>query len=245
MNNYNIKYRVKFTKGEEIKYIGHLDIMRLFQRAINRAGLPIAYSNGFNPHQILSFASPLTLGTTSTGEYGDFEMKVYVEPEKMIFDLNEVLPDGIKVTEVVRLRAKVENSMACVDGAEYEAVLDDKVTIEAIKKLLPEYIAQKEIFIMKKTKNSNKEVDIRPDILEIKDISKDGISMLYMLLCSGSRRNLKPELVVESFYKLAGIEYSKFKIRYNRIDLFRTEGDKLVRLNEGVEYIEEDGTDEA
>ncbi|MGL4790895.1 MAG: TIGR03936 family radical SAM-associated protein, partial [Anaerotignaceae bacterium] len=63
-------YRFKFTKGPQVKFIGHLDVMQTFQRTIKRANLPIAYSQGFNPHQLLSFASPLSLGYTSEGEYG-------------------------------------------------------------------------------------------------------------------------------------------------------------------------------
>ena len=82
-------YRVKFTKGEEVKFIGHLDIMRLFQRAIKRAKLPVAYSQGFNPHQLLSFASPLTLGATSEGEYGDIEMAEKIEPYIVMQELNK------------------------------------------------------------------------------------------------------------------------------------------------------------
>ena len=56
-----IAYRIKFEKGDDVKFISHLDVMRYFQRAIKRAELPIGYSQGFNPHQLMSFASPLTL----------------------------------------------------------------------------------------------------------------------------------------------------------------------------------------
>ena len=71
-----IIYRIKFTKGEEVKYIGHLDVMRIFQRAIKRADLPIAYSQGFNPHQLLSFANPLTLGTQVVGSTEIFSLEL-------------------------------------------------------------------------------------------------------------------------------------------------------------------------
>ena len=71
-----LKARIKFCKYGSMKYIGHLDIMRYFQKAIRRSGLPIKYSEGFNPHQIMSFAAPLGVGITSDGEYMDIELKI-------------------------------------------------------------------------------------------------------------------------------------------------------------------------
>ena len=123
-------YRVKFTKGEEGKFIGHLDIMRLFQRAIKRAKLPVAYSQGFNPHQLLSFANPLTLGTTSEGEYGDFEMAEKIEPAFVVNELNKTLPKGVKVLDSVLITQKVQSAMASIDGAKYIVYTDKKLTEE-------------------------------------------------------------------------------------------------------------------
>lgn len=69
-----IGIRLKFTKGSEVKYISHLDLMRVFQRALRRASIPISYSSGFNPHQEISFAAPLSLGVTSNAEYVDLKL---------------------------------------------------------------------------------------------------------------------------------------------------------------------------
>ena len=121
-------YRVKFTKGEEVKFIGHLDVMRLFQRAIKRAKLPVAYSKGFNPHQLLSFASPLTLGATSEGEYGDFEMAEKIEPEDITKKLNQTLPRGVKVLRTVLITKKIQSAMADIDGAKYMVYADKQIT---------------------------------------------------------------------------------------------------------------------
>lgn len=70
-----IKYRLKITKGEPIRYISHLDFAALMQRAICRSHLPAAYSEGFNPHMKIAFASALSVGITSTCEYMDLELK--------------------------------------------------------------------------------------------------------------------------------------------------------------------------
>ena len=69
-----MKVRIKFEKRGNLRFIGHLDLMRYFQKANRRAGLPIAYSEGFSPHQIMSFAAPLSMGVESTAEYADFKL---------------------------------------------------------------------------------------------------------------------------------------------------------------------------
>ena len=227
-------YRLKFTKGEGVKFIGHLDIMRMFQRANKRAKLPMAYSNGFNPHQILSFASPLTLGTTSEGEYGDFELAEKIEPKVMIDALNKELPDGVIVLDGVLIEGKTDSAMASIDGALYEIYPDEKITPEILAELLPRYLEQKEILVTKKTKRSDGVADIRQDIFSLENISEDGIAKLRLFCSSGSRRNLKPEPVIQSIYEFAGVPFDRYLIRYHRVELYRTHEGSLVGLGEGI-----------
>lgn len=221
-------YRIKFTKGEEVKFIGHLDVMRLFQRAIKRANLPVAYSQGFNPHQLLSFANPLTLGTTSEGEYGDFEMAEKIEPTFIMTELNKTLPKGIKVLDSVLITQKTDSAMASIDGAKY--IVFSKELKDSSQEDIKRYLSQKEILVLKKTKKNEKITDIKPDIFEIKKIP-EGLSFY---LAAGSRRNLKPEPVIQSFYNFLGLHFEKYCVRYHRLDLMRTEQGKLVGLSEGI-----------
>lgn len=219
-------YRVKFTKAEEIKFIGHLDIMRIFQRAIRRAKLPVAYSKGFNPHQLLSFASPLTLGMTSEGEYGDFEMTQKVNIELMIKRLNQELPDGMEVKEAVLLENGVAKAMASVEAAVYKAHLNYQITNQQIE----DYLAQKEILVLKKTKHNLKQENIREDIYKLEKKEENEV---FLFLASGSKRNLKPELVIESLYTFLNIEYHKYTVVYTRVDLFHRVNDILIPLSKG------------
>lgn len=154
-------YRVKFTKGEEVKFIGHLDIMRLFQRAIKRAKLPVAYSQGFNPHQLLSFASPLTLGATSEGEYGDIEMAEKIEPYIVMQELNKTLPCGVNIEKSVLITEKTESAMAAIEAAKYIVFADEKLNKKLLQNQIEQYLLQKEILVMKKTKRNEKITDIR------------------------------------------------------------------------------------
>ncbi|MDE7479073.1 MAG: TIGR03936 family radical SAM-associated protein, partial [Lachnospiraceae bacterium] len=83
-----MKLRVKFSKHGVLRFIGHLDVMRYFQKAIRRAGIDIAYSTGFSPHQIMSFASPLGIGLESNGEYMDIEVNSLTSAQELTNLLN-------------------------------------------------------------------------------------------------------------------------------------------------------------
>ena len=94
-----LKLEVTFCKKGVLKYISHLDIVRLFQRAIRRAGLPVSLSEGYTPHYRISFGNALKLGVESESEMAVFTMEALVEPEEFRNKMNEKLPEGIKVLE--------------------------------------------------------------------------------------------------------------------------------------------------
>ena len=226
----HIIYRIKFTKGEEVKYISHLDLVRVFQRAIKRADFEIAYSKGFNPHQLLSFASPLTTGSTSIGEYADFEFLEKLDEIEIIKKFNDTLPKGIEVLSAELLEQKVKNCMASVTAADYEVVLDKAVTPKMLKENIEGYFNQSQILIMKKTKRNLIETDIKPDIFKINNISDEKNAKLYVFVATGSQKNLKPQLVVESLYNYMGIDYNLYKIKYKRINVYKKENEKYISL---------------
>ena len=107
-----MKLRIKFTKSGVMVFIGHLDMMRYFQKAMRRADIDIAYSQGFNPHQIMSFALPLGVGVYSDGEYLDIEANSITSSEDMCKRLNEVMVDGVTV-ESVKLLADNAVRLTC------------------------------------------------------------------------------------------------------------------------------------
>lgn len=228
-------YRFKFSKGEEIKFIGHLDIVQAFQRSLKRADLPIAYSNGFNPHQQIDFASPLSLGYVSEGEYGDLKLTQDIEPKEVMERLNAVLPDGMVLKELIRRRDGVKNTMASVSAGRYRAYFDSRITPKMVEENLEKYFAMEEILVMKKTKNNFKETDIKPDIFKLINASEGEQAIIEMVIAAGSTRNLKPESVAEGFYNFVGVEYNKFKIGFKRMDIYMVVDEELVPLTYGVE----------
>ena len=114
-----MKARIKFRKYGVMRFIAHLDIMRYFQKAMRRAHIPIAFTQGFSPHMIMSFANPLGVGVTSEGEYFDIELQGYISTKDAVKQLNEVMVDGVEVLNLVELPEGQKTGMAIVAAAEY------------------------------------------------------------------------------------------------------------------------------
>lgn len=114
-----MKIRIKFRKWGVMKFIGHLDMMRYFQKAVRRAKIDIRYSEGYSPHQIMSFAAPLGVGITSDGEYFDIEVNESMTSKEAVAALNETMVDGVEVTSYVKLPDKAKTAMSIVAAADY------------------------------------------------------------------------------------------------------------------------------
>ena len=104
-----------------MKFVGHLDIMRFFQKAVKRAGIDVAYSEGFSPHMIMSFAAPLGVGVTSTAEYFDMEIKSPMPSKEAVKRLNQTMVEGMEVLSFRKIPdGKANAAMALVAAADYQ-----------------------------------------------------------------------------------------------------------------------------
>ncbi|NLJ96910.1 MAG: DUF2344 domain-containing protein [Clostridiales bacterium] len=171
-----MKVRIKFQKYGPMKFIGHLDVMRYFQKAFRRAELDSEYTKGFNPHQVMSFASPLGLGLTSDGEYMDIGLNFSDSPKLMVKKINGVMSEGFKVVGYRILEEPLENvknvtAMSLVSSSDYMVSLKDGYSlgdmitcIDEFKAAFLKFVESSEIIISKKTKKSEKLVDIKPMI---------------------------------------------------------------------------------
>ncbi len=227
--------RLKFTKGNEVKYISHLDLMRVFQRAIRRTGIPISYSSGFNPHQEISFGAPLSLGVTSAAEYVDFKLVEAMDVQEIENRLNSSLPEGIRILGGMKLGESPKSAMSVVTHSRYKIRMNiENVTAEELNKSIEEFVAQEDIKVMKEQPKKGfalKEIDIRPMIVGMRlSESREPMHIIDCLLLSGSRGNLKPELLMMAFKKFTG--YNIVGIRINREEVYAEKNSILVDLLE-------------
>ncbi|NBJ91468.1 TIGR03936 family radical SAM-associated protein [Parablautia muri] len=223
-----MKVRVKFSKYGPVKFVGHLDIMHYFQKAVRRAGIDIAYSEGFSPHQIMSFASPLSVGHTSEGEYFDMEVRSFTDEEDMLKKLGQVMVEGIDVLQVRILDKGEGNAMASVAAAAYLVAFSDKLSLPANwDKELISFYQQTHIEVVKKTKKGQKEIDLKESIYQL-EVRGDTV---YMLVDAGSGSNIKPEFVMETFFGQLGVMLPEYPFRIHRIETYkRREDGQLVPL---------------
>ena len=209
-----MKARIKFRKIGPIKFIGHLDLMRTFQKIFRRSNLPIAYSEGFNPHQIFSIAAPLALGVTSDGEYLDAKFTEHIDINSIKEALNKSCPKGITILDVVELSDREPAAMASVAFAKYRISLNDVIFS---KKQIDDYLNQTEIIIQKKSKKGKiRDIDIRPGILSIELVNED----IIMIIATGSKLNIKPELCLQSLTEYLNIPYNRFDYVIHREELY-------------------------
>ena len=230
--------RMKFKKSGCMKFIGHLDIMRYFQKAIRRADIDIAYSEGFSPHMIMSFAAPLGVGLTSEGEYVDLQVHSCASSKAAVDALNSVMVDGMEVVSFKVLPENVKNAMASVAAADYFVNWREGYAPEGWEEKFLAFLQKEEMLIVKKTKRSEAEVDLKPMLYKA-ELRDGGI---FMQVACGSVNNLKPELVMEAFAKDAGIELAPFALEVCRVEVYADLGNettkKLVPLEELGEDIE-------
>ena len=221
-----MKVRVKFTKTGAMKFIGHLDIMRYFQKAVRRAKIDIAYSEGYSPHMIMSFAAPLGVVVTSEGEYFDMELRSAQSSEEMERRMNEAMVEGMHIVSIRRIpEEKSSNAMALVAAADYlVSFREGKELPEGWREQLDDFLAQEEILCIKQTKKGEREVDIRPWIYRM-ELREDGI---FMRLSSGSVKNLKPEMVMQAFSAYLGYQLEEYALMIHRIEIYANLGDEAA-----------------
>ncbi|MCR5743607.1 MAG: TIGR03936 family radical SAM-associated protein [Lachnospiraceae bacterium] len=225
-----MKVRIKFGKYGELKFIGHLDIMRYFQKMMRRADIDIKYSTGYSPHQIMSFAQPLGLGITSDGEYMDIEVDSTKPSKEMIDLLNTYNVDNIRIYSYRELPDNAKTGMAIIAAADYEVRFryPEKISFD-LKSDWPRFMEREHINVTKTTKSGESEVDLKPLIFD-SHVMEDG---LFLKLSCGSVVNLKPEVVLGEFYKFMGEELGEFDLLLHRKELYaRGDDGELIALED-------------
>lgn len=177
--------RVKFSKVGSLQFISHLDLNRTMKTVMIRAGIPIKYSEGFNPHPKMVFALPLSVGTESVTEYLDFKITAPMSEKELTEKLNFAFPEEMRVLEAYEPSTKFTD----IKYAEYVLENEEDFSLRALE--------NESIVILKKTKSGEKETDIKP---LIKSYKKEG-NKLTLVLSASPDSYLNPDYVA----KLIGI----------------------------------------
>jgi len=180
-----MKIRMSFEKN--VRYISHLELMRSIQRMLKRSGLPLKYSEGFNPHIILSIAVPIPVGVCGKKEFADFELKEELDPKFVLKSLKEASDDAINPTGLFLDCKKSFNS---VMYASYEITITtdetDKIT---------QFLNRNEINTEKKAKGKIKIINLKEYIYQLDFEKVQGGIRIKCLLSCGNEKNLNPMLI--------------------------------------------------
>ncbi len=195
MNN----VRIFFAKTGRAIYISHLDLYRVFQRAVKRCKLPVWETQGFNPHIYITFALPLALGTEGICESLDTKLTEDISFDEICERLNSALPRDIRVLSAAEPVYKNTD----IEKSEYE------IRISTDWDKLSEFFAQERIVTEKKTKKGISEIDLKP-MIEITEMSE---GFIRMRLPSGTQTNINANLVFEAFEKQYGVEIDTLNIK--------------------------------
>lgn len=248
------KIRIKFIRGEEVKYVSHLDIMKVFERAARRARLPLAYSKGFNPHPQIIFGLPLSVGVTSEAEFADFEIDGEIQIEKFKTSLNGELPGGFTVLNAAGLYTK-DNIMVSISTASYKVLFLCSASLENVQGSVESLKNKQTVTVKKFSKKGMRDFDIRPLIYKL-DVYKynyeavgcdnswlaeyienniddyiyntgfhrEDLYCLDMQVSAGNVSNLNPSLVMTALSETCGLLLRQVKIHRTGLFLGDTSG---------------------
>ncbi len=223
------RVRLKWSKSEEVRFTSHLDVGRTFERTIRRSGIPIAYSEGFHPHQKVAFAPPLPLGFVSDAEYLDIQL---TEPytSTVLSRLNRALPSGFKFLEGKPILGKSDSLSSIINLAFYEVRLE--IPLNQTERMIESTLDEKNLWVKRISKQQLKEVDIRRQIMKLECEPFDDQVVLKMHLGLGSEGYARPgEILVYGF----GLEERKVAgLLFKRTGLFVVKDKQILTPMEAI-----------
>lgn len=204
---------LQFQKGDIIRHLGLLDLQRTLQRALRRSGLPIRYSNGFNPHIVMSFASALSSGIPGDAELLDVALAGKVTQEECLAAMNRVLPPSLAASRVRLVEDSFPKVTARLRQAQYRISLRGGETPKIVA-AIGAFLAESEIMALRKTKRTETMVNIRPMLHELTVLKSDQEeAVLSARVSFVEEATLKPDLLLSALCDYAGAKPAKSEIR--------------------------------
>ncbi|MBQ4158982.1 MAG: DUF2344 domain-containing protein, partial [Clostridia bacterium] len=185
----------RFGKIGRLRFVSHLDLQRYMQRALNRTNLPAAYSLGFNPHPVMSFASALAMGWQSEYEVLDIKLSETMSAKEALKELRSALPEELPVYECRLVDDNHASMMSLVQMSDYRITPDQH--FEALKAAAREFLFSENVMAIRKTKSSEREINIRPLCV---NLTCDETSFKARLMLT-EKDTLKPDLLMNTLMK--------------------------------------------
>lgn len=192
------RLRVRFSRKDDVKFISHLDIMRMWQRAFYRAGIPLAYSEGFNPHPRMALAAPLALGVTSEAELMDVWCSRWVSPHWFISAMKQQLPPGVVLQNVVAIAPALPSLQSQVRYAEYSVEMESRRSQQEVEAAIDHLLDAEKLPWQHQRDTGPRNYDLRALIDDIWLIGCNGHCSLGMKLLCSDRGSGRPEQVTSA-----------------------------------------------
>lgn len=193
------RFRLVFAKKKEIKYIGHLDLVLAWERALRRAQISLAYSKGFNPRPKIQVVASLPLGATSSAEIMDIIITQPFEPEEVLTRIRPALPQGIELRTVESIPLKAPTLQHLLRQAEYRVTVETDLPIDTLTGRIVALLAAETIPHTRQRKKQLEAIDLRPWLHDLRvEAVGQGDVMLRMCLTAGAFGNLRPEEVLKA-----------------------------------------------
>jgi radical SAM-linked protein len=211
---------LRYRKGEEVRWISHLDLKRTLERALRRAELPLELTQGHNPHPKMSFGPPLPLGATGDVELFTVHLTEATDPGEVKDRLNRQLPPGLEVSEAWTLPAhRKKETFGEIDLAEYTIDIAGEIDPAEIDARVRELLASEELRVQRGGNRPEREVDLRPLIAILQVVSAEpGRVELRARLRTGSHGGARPQEIIE----LLGLSERDCLVRYHRTGLYES-----------------------
>lgn len=196
------EYRLRFGKLNNLRYLSHLNLLKTMERAIRRAGLPLAFSEGFHPHPKISYGPALAVGIESTSEYLDLELVEELEALSVMESINPVLPRGLHIFESRRIKPGAKPLNALINKASYQILLQaDPAYVTRLKHDCGLILQAEELPVTRTGKDGKKLVNIRPWLHNLAIEEKSGGMLeIYLEGEVGNRGNLRPEEILAQIH---------------------------------------------
>ena len=194
------RIRIVFSKKGDLRYLGHLEMARMFERACRRAGIPLSFTGGYSPKPRITFALSLPTGTEALAEWLDLELGEAWSPDEVMNSLNEQLPSGIRVVDSWKVPVDVPALNGRVRFITYEALLPEP--LEGLKEMVLDLMSRPSVPVIRVKKGKERTLDLKGYLTDMKTL--DERTLIFTLALKGEKGSARPQEVLEALMGIDG-----------------------------------------